>query len=156
MPPPAVAREVLDENVNKNVNWLDSPGVWTWYLSLIFASWLLISALIDDGGLAWTYVHLLHGMITYYLLHWTKGSPCQEDQGKYEYLTFWEQVDNSVYGTRNRKFLTVVPLVLFVLATHGTDFRKQPLGLNLLVVVLLLVAKLPSMHKVRILGINRY
>jgi hypothetical protein len=64
------------------------------------------------------------------------------------------QVDNETYGTSTRKFLTAVPLVLFVLATHGTDFRKQPLGLNLLVVLVLLIAKLPYLHRVRFFGIG--
>ncbi|KXZ47479.1 hypothetical protein GPECTOR_35g917 [Gonium pectorale] len=151
-----VRRTVSEVDVNKNTNWLNYPSVWAWYLVLIVLGWLGLSALIDDAGLAWTYVHLLHGVATYYLLHWIKGSPNPEDQGKYQALTFWEQVDNGAYGTVNRKIFTVVPVVLFVLATHGTDFRKQPLGLNLAVVVVLLVAKLPALHKVRFFGINKY
>lgn len=118
--------------------------------------WLGISALIDDAGMAWTYVHLIHGVATYYLLHWIKGSSNPEDQGRYQALTFWEQVDNEAYGTRNRKIFTVVPVGLFVLATHGTDFRKQPLGLNLAVMLSLLIAKLAALHKVRFFGINKY
>lgn len=66
------------------------------------------------------------------------------------------QVDNGVYATRNRKLFTLVPVALFVLATHGTDFRRQPLGLNLVVVLWLLIAKLPALHKVRFFGINKY
>jgi len=65
-------------------------------------------------------------------------------------------MDNELYGTSNRKFFTVVPIILFVLATHGADFHKQPLGLNLFVVLILLIAKLPALHKVRIFGINQY
>lgn len=57
-------------------------------------------------------------------------------------------------GTATRKFFTVVPVVLFLLASHGTDYARQPLGLNLLVVVVLTVAKMSSMHRVRIFGIN--
>ena len=151
-----VRRTVSEVDVNKNTNWLNYPSVWTWYLAVIVLGWLGLSALIDDAGLAWTYVHLIHGVATYYLLHWLKGSPNPEDQGKYEALTFWEQVDNEAYGTLNRKIFTVVPVMLFVLATHGTDFRKQPLGLNLGVVIVLLIAKLPALHKVRIFGINKY
>jgi hypothetical protein len=64
-------------------------------------------------------------------------------------------VDNETYGTATRKFLTVVPLALFVLATHGTDFRKQPLGLNFFVVLVLLIAKTPWVHKKRFFGIGR-
>lgn len=40
-------------------------------------------------------------------------------------------------------------------ATHGTDYRRQPLGVNLAVVTVLVIAKLSSMHRVRILGINK-
>jgi hypothetical protein len=110
--------------------------------------------LTSDSGLAWTYVHLMHGAASYWLLHWTKGSFAPEDQGRYGSLTLWEQVDNEMYGTSTRKFLTAVPLALFVLATHGTDFRKQPLGLNFVVVLVLLIAKLPALHKVRFFGIG--
>lgn len=148
-------------DVNKTVNWFSSPGVWVWYLSLIVAGWLLLSALLNDPGLAWTYVHLAHGLASYYLLHWTKGGLASAagasdpgDQGANDRLTVWEQMDNQTYGTSNRKFLTAVPIVLFVLATHGADFRKQPLGLNLAVVLVLLIAKMPALHKVRFFGIN--
>lgn len=146
-----------DVVLNKNVNWLSNPGVWIWYSCSIILLWLIVSAVLDDGGLAWTYVHLIHGVVTYYVLHWSKGTPFPEDQsGKYESLTFWEQVDNGVYATWNRKLFTIAPVFLFVLATHATDFRKQPLGLNLVVVIVLLVAKLPALHKVRFFGINKY
>ena len=149
-------RTPSEVDINKTVNWINSPGVWTWYISLIVLGWLLISAFMNDGGLAWTYVHLLHGICTYYILHWTKGSVSSEDQGRYSGLTVWEQMDNELYGTSNRKFFTVVPIILFVMATHGADFHKQPLGLNLFVVLILLIAKLPALHKVRIFGINQY
>lgn len=70
--------------------------------------------------------------------------------------TFWEQIDDGMQFTPTRKFLTAVPVVLFFLASNGTDYRRQPLAINLVVVVVLLIAKLSSMHKVRILGINKY
>jgi hypothetical protein len=66
------------------------------------------------------------------------------------------QVDNGLYATWNRKLFTAMPVILFLLATNGTDFRKQPLGLNLAVVLLCMIAKLPAFHRVRILGINKY
>ncbi len=64
---------------NKNVEWIDAPGAWTFIIALIILGWLL-ACLFVDSGLAWTYVHLGHGVITYYLLHWNKGSPVQMDQ----------------------------------------------------------------------------
>ncbi len=65
--------------VNKNVEWLSAPGAWTFIVALVLLTWLLLS-LVMDTGLAWTYTHLIHGAITYYLLHWNKGSPVQMDQ----------------------------------------------------------------------------
>eukprot|EP01018_Ginkgo_biloba_P034019 Gb_23564 [translate_table: standard] len=50
--------------------------------------------------------------VTYHFFHWKKGTPFSEDQGIYNKLTWWEQMDNGKQLTRNRKFLTVVPLVL--------------------------------------------
>jgi len=65
------------------------------------------------------------------------------------------QLDDGVQYTGTRKFFTLIPVVLFILATHGTDYRRQPLGLNLGVAIVLLVAKAPALHKVRIFGINK-
>lgn len=46
-------RVVSEVDINKNVNWLGHPAVWFIYLSVIVVSWLGISVLIDDAGLAW-------------------------------------------------------------------------------------------------------
>ena len=54
-------------------------------------------------------MHLLHGAVTYPLLHWNKGSPVQLDQGRYDGLTFWEQLDDGVQHTATRKFFTALP-----------------------------------------------
>jgi hypothetical protein len=53
--------------------------------------------------------------VTYRFFHWKKGTPFAEDQGDYAKLTWWEQMDNGRQNTRNRKFLIVVPVVLYVL-----------------------------------------
>lgn len=69
--------------VNKNTNWLDSPAAWLYYVFLIVLGWLLISS-FTDPGMAWTYVHIAHGIITYICFHWVKGSPIADDQGVYD------------------------------------------------------------------------
>lgn len=84
-----------------------------------------------------------------------QGSPIDADQGKYDRLTFWEQLDDGVQYTGTRKFFTAVPVVLLLLATHGTDYQRQPLGVNLGVALTVLVSKVPALHKVRIFGINK-
>jgi hypothetical protein len=188
-------RTVSEANINKNVNWLGSRGVWTWYVSLLLLMWAVSSALLslffgaqDGGRYAWTAVHWLHGAASYWLLHWTKGSPCAEDQGRFDQLTFWEQMDNETYGTSTRKFFTLVPVATLFLAAHGggllsaalggssayggagagsgggaggaatreLETARLLLGVNVAVAAVLLVAKLPAMHRVRIFGIGRW
>lgn len=84
----------------------------------------------------------------------------------------------------NRKFLAVVPAVLFALATHTAEYQSQPLILNIVAVMVrhrkgglalregpegpapmamhhlhpqvALVPKLPGMTGVRLFGINKY
>jgi hypothetical protein len=103
-------------DVNKNTSWFQYPGVWTTYILIIFISWLLILSVFGcDAGTAWTVVNLAHFAVTYRFFHWKKGTPFAEDQGDYAKLTWWEQMDNGRQNTRNRKFLIVVPVVLYVL-----------------------------------------
>ncbi|KAJ7545241.1 hypothetical protein O6H91_09G112000 [Diphasiastrum complanatum] len=140
---------------NKNTSWFQLPGIWTTYILIIFISWLLIlSVLRCSPGMAWTIVNLVHFMVTYRFFHWKKGTPFAEDQGIYNDLTWWEQVDDGRQFTRNKKFLTVVPVVLFLIASHTTNYQYPMLLFNTIAALVMVIAKAPNMHKVRIFGIN--
>ncbi|KAG6486597.1 hypothetical protein ZIOFF_055175 [Zingiber officinale] len=142
-------------DLNKNTEWFMYPGVWTTYILILFFSWLLVLSFFGcSAGMAWTVVNLFHFAVTYYFFHWKKGTPFAEDQGIYNNLTWWEQIDNGKQLTRNRKFLAVVPVVLYLIASHTTDYQHPMLFLNTLAVAVLVIAKFPNMHKVRIFGIN--
>lgn len=146
---------VLPVDLNKNTSWFQYPGVWTTYILILFFSWLIVLSFFScTAGMAWTFVHLAHSAVTYHFFHWKKGTPFSEDQGIYNKLTWWEQMDNGKQLTRNRKFLTAVPLVLYLIASHTTDYKNPWLFLNTVAVFVLVIAKFPNMHKVRILGIN--
>ncbi|KAM0935115.1 putative ORMDL family protein [Dioscorea sansibarensis] len=150
------AQTVPPPDLNKNTEWFMYPGVWTTYILILFFSWLIVLSVFgcDFSGMAWTLVNLFHFVVTYYFFHWKKGTPFAEDQGMYNNLTWWEQIDNGKQLTRNRKFLTVVPVVLYLIASHTTDYQNPWLFLNTFAVIVLVIAKLPNMHKVRIFGIN--
>lgn len=77
------------------------------------------------------------------------------DQGKLNTMTIWEQLDHEVQYTPTRKFLTLVPILLFVLSTYYSEFRAPELYINIGALALLLVSKLSRMHMVRVFGINR-
>ncbi|XP_039004136.1 ORM1-like protein 2, partial [Hibiscus syriacus] len=98
--------------------------------------------------------NLAHFLVTYHLFHWKKGTPFADDQGIYNNLTWWEQIDDGKQLSRNRTFLTIAPVVLYLIASHTTDYQHPMLFLNTLAVFVLVVAKFPNMHKVRIFGIN--
>ena len=129
-----------------------TPAFWTFYALLILGGWFLARSVLADG-LEWTYVHLAHSALSFFFMHWRKGSPFQ-DHGQYHQLTFWEQLDHGEQNTDNRKFFAAVPAALFFLAARTADFRQQPLLLNFLGLLLCLVPKLSEMHRVRVLGIN--
>jgi hypothetical protein len=142
-------------DTNKNTSWFQYPGIWTTYILIILFSWLaIVSAFQCEAGTAWTVVNLVHFAVTYRFFHWKKGTPFAEDQGDYGKLTWWEQVDDGRQLTRNRKFLTVVPVVLYLIASHTTDYKNPTLFLNTIAVCWLVIAKFPNMHRVRIFGIN--
>ncbi|KAL6322196.1 hypothetical protein AAG906_005143 [Vitis piasezkii] len=102
-------------DLNRNTEWFTYPGVWTTYILILFFAWLLVLSIFGcSPGMAWTVVNLFHFLVTYHFFHWKKGTPFAEDQGIYNRLTWWEQIDNGKQLTRNRKFLTVVPVVLKV------------------------------------------
>uniref|UniRef100_A0A7N0VAV7 Uncharacterized protein n=1 Tax=Kalanchoe fedtschenkoi TaxID=63787 RepID=A0A7N0VAV7_KALFE len=89
---------------------------------------MVLSLFGCSPGMAWTVVHLSHFL----------GTPFAEDQGMYNTLTWWEQIDNGKY----------------LIASHTTDYQHPMLFFNTLAVLVLVVAKFPNMHKVRIFGIN--
>ncbi len=41
-----------------------------------------------------------------------RGTPDYDE--KYDRLTFWEQLDGGTQYTLNKKFLTIIPIVLFL------------------------------------------
>ncbi|KAE8650225.1 hypothetical protein Csa_011543 [Cucumis sativus] len=148
-------KAVPPTDLNRNTEWFMYPGVWTTYILILFFAWLLVLSVFGcSPGMAWTVVNLSHFAVTYHFFHWKKGTPFAEDQGIYNRLTWWEQIDNGKQLTRNRKFLTVVPVVLYLIASHTTDYQHPMLFLNTLAVIVLVIAKFPHMHKVRIFGIN--
>eukprot|EP00899_Mesostigma_viride_P020021 jgi/Mesvir1/2801/Mv21138-RA.1 len=145
----------IPAETNKNTSWLAYPGIWTSYIIAILFVWgFFFFAVKVSSGQAWTYVHLIHFTITFYLLHWNKGSPVSEDQGVYDKLTLWEQIDHGRQLTRNKKFFTIVPVVTFALASHYTGYDNWYFVVNLITACVLLIAKFPLMYKVRLFGIN--
>jgi hypothetical protein len=133
--------------VNHNVDWLNFPGTWSAYIAVLLLAFAVCCTFANLPHAA-TAVNVLHFALTFYLLHWKKGTPIPygdvaHDPGLYDRYTFWEQMDEGVQLTRNRKFFTAVPVALFFASAPAPGFFL----LNLSLAVVLIVAKLPFMHR---------
>jgi len=145
---------------NKNTSWVDHPAVWVCYLAFIIAARGILVWFPVTNGIAWTIVHVAHAVLTWFLFHWQKGVPygdvVDKQQGKFDRLTMWEQMDLGVQFTPSRKFFTIVPILLFIITTHYNELQKPlTFWVNFGFFLLLIVSKLPSMHRVRVFGINK-
>merc|ERR1711991_855620 len=96
-----------------------------------------------------------HAFVTFVTWHWMKGTPFAFNQGEYDDLTQWEQIDDGEQFTTTRKFFTATPVVLFLISCHYAHFSTTQFAINVVAVGFCLIPKLPYMHKKRILGINK-
>ena len=90
-------------------------------------------------------------------LHLIKGTPWDPgDQGNLRELTYWEQIDDGAQFTVIRKFLIVVPIILFFLTSFYTRYDSFHFLTNFISLLTVIIPKLPQFHRVRLFGINRY
>jgi len=96
-------------------------------------------------------------VLSVYSMHWVKGAPfwVAEDQGRYDHLTFWEQIDHGSQNTTTKKWLTLVPVVLCILACSECSWDFTWIVINGLFAFVAILGKFPFMHRARILGINK-
>jgi hypothetical protein len=149
---------VANSNTNPNSTYFNSKGMWVTYIVLTgFIHYIFLSLPFLSVAMSWTLTNVIHNILMFFILHIEKGTPFETtDQAKYRYLTVWEQLDYGVQFSASRKFLTVVPIVLFFMASFYTKYDPYHFGVNAASLLLVLVAKLPFFHGVRIFGINRY
>ncbi|XP_022848845.1 uncharacterized protein LOC111371172 [Olea europaea var. sylvestris] len=101
-----------------NTKWFTYPGIWAIYILILFFLWpVVLSVFGCPLGIPTLPFSLLYFIVTYQCFHWKKGTLFADDQGIYNRLTWWEQIENGKQLTPNRKLLTVAPVVLYSL-TH--------------------------------------
>lgn len=142
---PQHARSPSVVNVNNNTSWISFPGVWTTYVATLLLAWLCLCAVVAPAR-AWDCVLLVHFVVTFYLFHWHKGSPIAADQGAYDKLTFWEQMDEGVQLTRNKKFFTALPVALFLPSAWQRGDHTSVWGLSTLAVRCVWRAPMDNYH----------
>lgn len=144
--------------INPNSSWLNSRGMWlTYCVGVLTLHLVLLSFPFFSVAWVWTLTNLIHSLVMFAFLHVLKGTPWETgDQGKVRLLTHWEQIDNGEQFTATRKFLTMVPIVLFFLTSFYTKYDSIHFFFNFSALILVLLPKLPQFHMVRLFGINKY
>ncbi|KAF7294318.1 Protein ORM1 [Mycena chlorophos] len=141
--------EVLDRSgyVNINANWVNAKGAWLIHIVLICLGKLIIDTLPGmNQQVSWTLVNLLYLALSYLMFHWVTGIPFGSDLhgGAYDDLTLWEQIDDGAQYTPAKKWLTFLPVALFLLSTHYTNYNPWLFAVNITSLVLALIPKLPQ------------
>ncbi|WFD30705.1 hypothetical protein MSPP1_001729 [Malassezia sp. CBS 17886] len=146
--------QVVDQEVGPNMNaeWVNYKGAWVIHIVLILLGKLLLSEVpgISDT-LTWTIVNLGYMMASYFIFHYSKGSPFDFNSGAYDELTLWEQIDQGYQYTPAKKYLTSLPIALFLLSTHYSNYDPWLFSLNLGALLFVLFPKLPILHRARLL-----
>lgn len=92
---------------------------------------------------SWTLTNITYMFGSYIMFHYVRGVPFEFNGGAFDNLNMWEQIDNGAQYTPTKKFLTSVPIVLFLLSTHYTHYDLIYFVINFLAVLGVIIPKLP-------------
>ncbi|EIW67708.1 hypothetical protein TREMEDRAFT_45200 [Tremella mesenterica DSM 1558] len=143
----------LGVGTNENANWVNAPGAWIIHPVLILVAKVLIDAIpgmTQDVG--WTCVNLGYMAVSFLMFHHVTGVPFESTiatGGAYDELTLWEQIDAGAQYTPAKKWLTSVPIGLFLISTHYTRYDYILFALNFAALCFVLFPKLPILHRLR-------
>ncbi|KAH9174514.1 Orm1 type endoplasmic reticulum protein [Lactarius sanguifluus] len=147
--------EALDQAAYANINaeWVNRKGAWMIHIVLIATGKVIIDAIPGmTQNISWTAVNLTYLACSYLMFHWVTGIPFGSalHSGAYDDLTLWEQIDGGAQNTPSRKWLFSVPVGLFLLSTHYTNYNPWLFAVNLSALLFALVPKLPIAHRQRL------
>ncbi|KAM8938415.1 ORM1-like protein 2 [Lycaon pictus] len=148
---------VAHSEVNPNTQVMNSQGTWLAYIILVgLLHVVLLSIPFFSMPVVCTLTNVIHNLAMYVFLHTVKGTPFETPgQGKSRLLTHWEQMDFGLQFTSSRKFLSISPIVLYLLASFYTKYDAAHF-LNTASLLSVLLPKLPQLHGVHLFGINKY
>lgn len=150
---PETFEEKIDQEAtpNLNANWVHSKGAWVIHIVIICflkLSFDLIPGVSNE--LSWSLTNGTYDIGSYIMFHYVKGTPFEFNSGAYDNLTMWEQLDQGDYYTPSKKFLFLVPALLFLISTHYTHYDVQLFVINSLFCAIGIIPKLPIFDRLRI------
>lgn len=143
---PSTFDELQDQGAenNHNSDWVSGKGAWSIHIVMILLAKIFYNTLPGvSQELGWTLTNLSYMAASYLMFHYVRGVPFDFNSGAFDQLNMWEQMDNGVQYTPAKKFLTAVPIVLFLLSTHYTHYDFTMFIVNLWALLMVLIPKLP-------------
>ena len=146
--------EDVEDLMNVNVLWMKDAFAWVFYPCFVIG--ICAVAMLTGMSLpqAVATTHLIHGSGTFILLHWIKGSPNFYGQNVQAGLTLWEQLEPHSEWVNAKRYLTLLPTILLLATLMTNGYAPQSTALHVPMYIILVVAKLPVMHRVRLFGLN--
>lgn len=138
-----------DVQDNLNANWVHFKGAWLVHIVIIFLLKVLFDVLLTVD-LSWTLTNITYVVGSYLMFHQVKGTPFDFNNGAFDNLNMWEQIDNGAQFTPVKKFLLAVPIALFLISTHYSNYDLTLFIINLVACLIVVIPKLPYSHRVRI------
>ncbi|RAR00915.1 ORMDL-domain-containing protein [Stemphylium lycopersici] len=145
--PPESLEQLSDQSAlpNLNAEWVNAKGAWAIHFVLIFFGKILFDIIPGMSQEAsWTLVNLSYVAGSYLMFHYVRGVPFDFNSGAYDNLNMWEQIDNGDQYTPAKKFLLTVPIVLFLVSTHYTNYDLTYFLINCFATIAVVIPKLPS------------
>jgi hypothetical protein len=119
-------------------------GAWTIHFVCIAALKIIYDIIPGvSQETSWTLTNISYMFGSFLMFHWVRGIPFEFNAGAYDNLNMWEQIDNGDQYTPAKKFLLCVPIVLFLLSTHYTNFDLTHFTINFLATLAVVIPKLP-------------
>lgn len=138
-------------NPNVNANWVHNKGAWVIHIVLILFLKVFFNFItVLDNDWKWTLTNLTYNIGSYIMFHQVKGTPFEFNSGAYDNLTMWEQIDNGDQYTPTKKFLMLVPIGLFLVSTHYSNYNLHLFVLNGVSCLCVVVPKLAVSHRLRV------
>ncbi|KAL7009354.1 sphingolipid homeostasis protein orm1 [Cystobasidiomycetes sp. EMM_F5] len=127
---------------NLNADWVNAKGAWMIHVVLIVLGKILVDSIPSiEQDTSWTIVLQTYLIATYTMFHFVEGVPFESNNGVYDRLTMWEQIDEGAQYTPAKKVLTSLPIIL-----HPALFSLNIISL----VFFALIPKLPFLHRQRL------
>ncbi|KAF1354978.1 putative unfolded protein response protein Orm1 [Delphinella strobiligena] len=151
--PPESLEQMSDQAALPNLNseWVNAKGAWAIHFVIIALLKIVFDIVPNiSQETSWSLTNITYMAGSFLMFHWVRGVPFEFNAGAYDNLNMWEQIDSGDQYTPAKKFLLMVPILLFLVSTHYTHYDLTYFTINFLATMAVVIPKLPALHRMRI------